>query len=806
MKPGGFKIRRVFLAGLVSFFLILLFLLVLDRAFPLVLSNGSVATVVAAADGTPLRTFADDAGVWRYPVGSDQVSPLYVQALLTYEDRWFYYHPGVNPFAMVRALFQNLAQRRVVSGGSTLTMQTARILNPTSLTLGRRTLGGQTLKIKLKQILRAFQLEFHFSKNEILGLYLTHAPFGSNIEGVMAASHTWLGKDTTELTHAEAALLAVLPQAPSRYRPDRHPDRAKVARNKVLDRMVQFGVWSQQVVSAAKQEPVVPFRSNHPLVAPLASRRLRSESPGASLIRSCLDYDFQVHLEDILASYAAALPDRQSGAILVVNHKTLTVIGYGGSADFLSERRKGHVDMVQALRSPGSALKPFLYGLAIDEGIIHSHSMLLDTPRFGKAYEPGNFTGGFSGPVSVTKALQNSLNIPAVQVLEAYGPQRFHDRLRHAGARLKLPGKPNLSMILGGVGTDLQSLVTLYTALARGGQAGQPRLKQTDPIRERYLMSPGAAYITRQMLSRPLPGRAGISQLSGSLAVAWKTGTSYGFRDAWAIGIMGDFIVGVWVGRPDGSPSPGQYGAVTAIPLLGRVLESLPLSGKGRTAGPEPLPDTVELQTVCWPSGISEDQVSGSCWVRHKAWILNHQIPPTLGETHPVGNSPMTLQEESSPGYSSLLQTFWVDASGNRAGPLCGGIKKISVPLWPRRAEPWLPAKWRRNRLIPPVSAHCPDLAPMAGNSVRITSVSDGSLLTRPPGQKGSEGSPMISLETLGGQGRLHWFLNRRPLHTRNNLSMPGPGTYQLAVMDEAGNSDMVSFKVIASRPATQTP
>jgi penicillin-binding protein 1C len=325
MKQICVRVCLFFLAGLVP---ALLALFALDRAFPLLLSNRPMATVVTASDKTPLRAFADDEGVWRYPVRSDQVSPLYLEALLTYEDRWFYYHPGVNPFAMIRALFQNLSRGRVVSGGSTLTMQTARILDPNT-----RTLSG-----KAKQILRAFQLEFHFTKDEILNLYLTHAPFGSNIEGVRTASHTWLGKDTEELTHAEAALLAVLPQAPSRFRPDRHPDRARIARDKVLDRLARFRVWSEPVVAAARKEPVVAFRFQSPLTAPLASRRLRSESPGATVIHSCLDYDFQVHAADILASYIATLPDRQSGAVLVVNHKTLAVTAYVGSADFLSQK------------------------------------------------------------------------------------------------------------------------------------------------------------------------------------------------------------------------------------------------------------------------------------------------------------------------------------------------------------------------------------------------------------------------------------------------------------------------------------
>ncbi|MDD9303124.1 MAG: penicillin-binding protein 1C [Desulfobacter sp.] len=500
----------------------------------------------------------------------DQVSPLYLEALLAYEDQWFYYHPGINPFALSRAMVQNIVHGRVVSGGSTLTMQVARILN--------RKGPGPSLGRKFGQMLRAVQLEAHLTKDEILGLYLTHAPFGANIQGVRAGAFTWLGKDTAELTRAEAALLAVLPQVPSRYRPDRHPLRAQKARNKVLERLARFNIWSRTQVESARQEPVIPFRFPSPLAAPLAARRLRAQIPGQGVIHSLLDYELQVHLAELVKTYMVSLPPGQSGAVMVVNHKTNGVKAYVGSGDFFSPSCQGHVDMVQAFRSPGSTLKPFIYGLAMDAGLVHSHSMLLDLPRFGKSYDPGNFTRGFAGPVTVTRALRDSLNLPAVQVLEAYGPARFHDRLKNGGDRFKFKGQPNLSMALGGVGTNLESLVILYSALARNGVAARPRLTPSDPVKERYLMSPGAAWIIRKILSRPLPGREGVVRLSGALPVAWKTGTSYGFRDAWAMGIKGDYLVGVWIGRPDGSPSPGQYGAVTAVPLMARVMECLPRS------------------------------------------------------------------------------------------------------------------------------------------------------------------------------------------------------------------------------------
>ncbi|MCG8551334.1 MAG: penicillin-binding protein 1C [Desulfobacterales bacterium] len=761
----------------------------LDHLFPFDTTGRPVSTVIADRHQAPLRAFADKNGVWRYPAGPDQASSLYIQALLAYEDRWFYYHPGINPLAICRAFFQNLVHGRIVSGGSTLTMQTARILDvneqghsPSSPRFFPR------MGVKLRQMFRAFQLEYHFSKDEILGLYLTHAPFGANIEGIRAACYTWLGKDAKEMTRAEAALMAVLPQAPSRYRPDRHPDKAARARDKVLDRMGKFGIWTADRIRAARQEPVIAFRFPTSMTAPLAARRLKAVYPGTALINTFIDETLQMNMAELLRAYMDSVPPKQSGAVLVVNHKTLEVEAYAGSADFFNTSRLGHVDMIRALRSPGSTLKPFIYGLAMDQGLIHSHSMLLDVPRYKKDYNPGNFTRGFSGPVTVTRALQDSLNLPAVQVLEAYGPGRFHDRLRNAGARFQFKGRPNLSMALGGVGTSLESLVTLYTALGRGGIAGKPRLTPREPIEERYLMSPGAAFIIRDILSRPFPGRQGVGRLSGALSPAWKTGTSYGFRDAWAMGLKGDYTVGVWIGRPDGSPSPGQYGAVTALPLLGQVMESLISDPKAHKP-----PKSISKARICWPSGLAASGIrgraKGACAKTFDAWILDGQIPPTM-----TGETGLT---------APLRRTFRVDRRGRRATPACGGIKKETVVLWPWQAEPFIPAHWRRAALLPKDSRACPGMAPLILPGIKIVSVSDNSILTRQPGQNASSSIP---LRAMGGRGAHQWFLNKKPLMNADGsapffISMPAPGRYHLAVVDESGSFDQIIFNVIELNP-----
>jgi penicillin-binding protein 1C len=442
---AGIKVRRWAAAGVI----IVAALWLLDTLYPLNLAsnkatkNSGFSRIVVDETGRPLRAFADDKGVWRYEVGLDEVSPRYIEALLTYEDRWFWSHPGVNPLAIVRAAYQNISNGRIVSGGSTISMQVARLLHP-----HKRTYAG-----KLSQVLRTFQLEWHLSKKAILTLYLNVAPFGGTLEGVQAASFIYLDKPASNLSDAEAALLAVLPQAPTRFRPDIHPKAAQRARDKVLDRLAGLGVWSQMRVNDAKIETVFAYRARQQQIAPLLSKHLLSQKQ-QGVIQTTINGELQIALEDHLRGYIQQLPERASAAVLVVDNHTTQVKAYLGSADFADNSRFSHVDMVRAIRSPGSTLKPFLYALALDEGLIHSQSLLADVPRSWGAYRPSNFNNGFSGPVSASKALQRSLNVPFIDLLERYGASRFVARLAGAGVNLNIPGgEANLAVILGGAGT-----------------------------------------------------------------------------------------------------------------------------------------------------------------------------------------------------------------------------------------------------------------------------------------------------------------------------------------------------------------
>ena len=759
--------------------LVLLGLYLADQLWPLPLPQDDLARVVLAEDGTPLWRFADADGVWRYPVRPDEVSPYYLEALLTYEDRWFRQHPGVNPLALGRAAWQNLRGGRVVSGGSTLSMQVARLLDPHA-----RSYAG-----KLKQLWRTLQLEWHLSKDEILALYLNRAPFGGTLQGVAAASWAYLGKGPGELTRAEAALLAVLPQAPSRLRPDRHPKRAQAARDKVLQRLADFRVWPAPAVAEAREEPVLLAPRQEPRLAPLLARRLNT--PGSPpLIRTTLDAALQRRLEDLLLGWRARLPEHTSAAILVAEHPGMAVRAYLGSVDIGDARRFGHVDMVSALRSPGSTLKPFLYGLALDDGLIHSESLLQDVPRRYGDYRPGNFASGFQGPVSASEALTSSLNLPAVQLLEAYGPKRFAGELRGAGVALRLPplSEPSLALILGGAGSRLEDLLSGYSAFARGGMAARLRFAPDEALYERRLLSPGAAWIIRRILAgQARPDRDPRAQLVQRPTLAWKTGTSYGFRDAWAIGVAPRHLIGVWIGRPDGTPVPGQFGLASAAPLLLQVHDLLANrdSQRGLAIPADPQPSEVGVAAICWPLGQPIARDDPNCRRQRFAWTLD-------------GTQPPTLQAADQPLGLGLREVYWVNDAGLRVAADCPGAQRRELALWPAPLEPWLPSREQRRARLPAPDPLCAPPAPVAVAPLSIVGVREGDRLQRPAGSS----EPLrLQLSALGGSGRRWWFVNGQPVGESIAQEtfvqrFEQRGDYQLSVLDESGQTARLAFRL----------
>jgi penicillin-binding protein 1C len=560
---------------------------VADRALPPPLERlASVSTLVLDREGRVLRAYTTQEGAWRLPADLGQIDPKFLRFLLAYEDQRFRTHPGVDVLAAARAGWQALNHGRIVSGASTLTMQLARLMDPRARTLGA----------KLAEMGRALQIERRMSKDEILSAYLTFAPYGGNLEGVRAASLAYFGKEPARLTDAEAALLVALPQAPEIVRPDRFPQAARNARDKVLRLIQRRGVIDEGMIATALSEAVPQTRKEFPLSAPHLADRLTRQQPGAHVIRTSLDDDLQRALLDIVRRYQSHLEPSATIAVLAVENDGRTVRAYVGSSDFFADRRFGQNDMATAIRSPGSALKPFIYAMAFDELAAHPETMMPDVAlRFGD-YTPKNFDGHFRGQISAREALQASLNIPAVALLDRVGPLRFVQRLSESGVTLAFPTEaklPGLPVALGGVGISLEGLVTLFADLADHGNAvplSFDAMEQTSTL-EPLMSAKSAYYVTKILLDTPPPPSfLAAGNRRNAQPVAYKTGTSFGFRDAWAIGYTRDYTIGVWVGRPDGSFSAGRMGRDNAAPILFEAFGLLP-------QGPSALPAQV-------PSGV----------------------------------------------------------------------------------------------------------------------------------------------------------------------------------------------------------
>ncbi|MCX5513274.1 penicillin-binding protein 1C [Kaistia algarum] len=526
----------------------------------------ATSTVILDRAGDLLRPYTIADGRWRLPVTLADVDPTFIAMLKGYEDRRFAEHHGVDWRALGRAAGQIARNGHIVSGGSTLTMQVARLLE------GAPTRGFPE---KLQQIVFAREIEDRLGKDDILALYLALAPYGGNLEGVRAASLAYFGKEPRRLTVAESALLVALPQAPEARRPDRDPKAAKAARDRVLDRLVAAGMLDTETAASAKTERIPKARKIFPMLAAHLGDAGRKGHPNTSVIRLTLDGRLQKKLEELASDRARAVGPKASVAIVVADHLTGEILASVGSADFMDSGRNGFVDMTNAIRSPGSTLKPLIYGLAFEQGIAHPQSLIEDRPTAFGGYAPVNFDGFYRGTVTIHDALTESLNVPAVQVLDAVGPARLVARLKRAAANPKLPdlSAPGLAIGLGGVGITLNDLVSVYAALARGGRPvalhdgtrATPVASDTAPMLE-----PLAAWYVADILADVPPPTIGARG-----RIAYKTGTSYGYRDAWSIGFDGRYVIGVWAGRADGAPVAGLSGIGTAAPVLFEAFDRL---------------------------------------------------------------------------------------------------------------------------------------------------------------------------------------------------------------------------------------
>lgn len=533
---------------------------------------GENSRLVLDRDGRLLRAFTTRADRWRLPVALEDVDPRFIDMLIAYEDKRFHDHGGVDFRAMARAAWQFVREGELVSGASTITMQLGRLLDD---------LETGSFTDKAIQMIRARQLERRMSKRDILEAYLTLAPYGGNIEGVRAASLAYFGKEPARLALHEAALLVALPQAPETRRPDRYAGTARRARDRVLDRMAQERVITRAQARWAKSQPAPDARQRFPMLAAHLSERMLARYPARDVLRLTLDRTLQAGVERAVAQAAQRLGPKLSAAALVVDHTTGEVIAHVGSPVYLDSARRGAIDMTRAVRSPGSALKPFIYGLAFEAGIAHPQTLIEDRPTRFARYAPRNFDVDYKGTLTVAEALQLSLNVPAVKTLAAVGPARLAARLRHAGFDFTVPR--NLAIALGGIGLRLEQLTALYAGLARGGEPVSLRYLAGEQMQESgraAILSPVAAwYIADILRGAPPPRHAKAGR------IAFKTGTSYGHRDAWSAGFRGRYTVAVWIGRADGTAVPGLTGRGAAAPLMFDIFAML---GEVDTPGAPP--------------------------------------------------------------------------------------------------------------------------------------------------------------------------------------------------------------------------
>jgi len=729
-------------------------------AFDRAVARRNAASVLDRT-GKPLRCFLGDEDTWQFPVALSDMSPHLPSALIAVEDERFRLHPGVDPISMGRAALSNIRRRRVVSGASTLTMQVVRLVRPRP----------RTLKSKAVETFRALQLERIKSKNEILETYLNLAPFGGNRVGVEAASRCYFAKSASDLTLSEAALLAGLVQSPSRLRPDRHLDRACRRRDHVLDRMVECGVATAEEAVLAKRRPLRIAAAARSFDAPHFARWVRAIYPDRVVSRTTLDRWMQEISETALRDAVDWLrPDGvTNGAVVAIENATGAVRAMVGSSDFFSMDDDGQVNGALALRSPGSALKPFIYAVAFDRGFITPDTALPDVPSSFSGYRPENYDREFRGPVSARRALAYSLNVPAVSLLNDVGVVEAHETLCRLGMTTmnRSSDEYGLPLALGGAPVTLLELTNAYAALARLGVWRPWRILEKEPPDDgRRVFSEGAAYLIADILrdTSRLGDRSLWKSQNTARPMAWKTGTSYGHRDAWTVAYNSEYTVGVWMGNFDGRPSRALVGMLVAAPVAARVLDGI--MGPHAPVTWFAKPETVLSRKVCPLSGMP------------------------AGPDCPSAITGIYLKGVSRSRPCTVHRRVPADA-----------VETASrvVERWPAGVAAWLRTVGRGEDLAP---LHSPAWVRANRSSdttaIRILNPADGA--TYSLSAPGLEEPQRIALRAAATAGRVHWFVNGTLYRTARPddqiLLTLQRGRQQIVCADDAGRNCAVAVNV----------
>jgi penicillin-binding protein 1C len=729
------------------------------------------STRVYDRDGRLLLTFNGEDDTRMFWVSLAQVSPCLVQATVAVEDERFFWHPGVDPIAVVRAAGTNVRRGRVVSGASTLTMQVMRMLWRRPRTFGN----------KLIEAFRALQAEDWLSKNEILETYLNLAPYGGNLVGVEAASLAYFRKHARDMTLGEAALLAGLPQSPSRLRPDRAPERARQRRTHVLKRMCVCGFIAPADAARAEKEPIPSERFPPPFDVPQWAFMLQRLRPQDRELRTTLDGRLQELAETAIRSQVDRLRPAgvTNGAAIVIENRSAAVRAFVASCDFFSGRDQGQVNGATALRSPGSALKPFAYALAFDRGICAPGTVLPDVPLSFGHYEPQNYDRSFRGLVTARHALNLSLNVPVVELLRRLGFQGLYDFLRGVGITTleKSAEHYGLSLVLGSVPVNLLELTNAYATLGREGVCRPFRVLEADPAAEgRPVLSPEAAFLVSDILSDPerLDGQVLWKSSRSQVRMAWKTGTSFGHRDAWCFAYTPEYTVGVWLGDFSGQPSRELVGQSAAAPVAARIIDQIQ---SGKPVAWFERPESVEDRKVCAVSGMSP----GPCCGRlTDAPFIRGRSPEQACETH--------VQVKIDRDTGSTL------CHACAAGRTCDLHVAES---WPAEVASWLRIYEPTRPLAPPHFAECPSLAD-AGSPPKILSPLPGQVFVLSQSQ-GAQ-SQRLLLRAASSQSDLFWFVNqtlyrtaKAPAHVFWPLRR---GRHTIACSNQVGQTHSVTIEV----------
>lgn len=751
-----------------TFLGIILTFLIADLLFPLKVKI-DYSTSVESSEGNLMMAYLNKEDKWRLYLKNEDISEVLEKTIISKEDAWFYYHPGVNPISIIRAAFNNTIKGKRTSGASTISMQVVRLMKPAKRTFWN----------KLSEMFRAMQLDLHFSKKEILRMYLNLVPYGGNIEGVKSAALFYFGKSPQKLSLAEAVTLSIIPNRPVSLKIGSNNQKLIKERNIWIERLSKKGLINVSQGKDALLEPLNLSRKTMNPIAPHFCRRMTEEHAGKTVIRTTIDEKLQRSAENILHGYVNGLKGMniRNGAVMVIDNRTFEVKAYVGSNDYSDGANAGQVDGVKAQRSPGSTLKPLLYSQAFEMGLLTPKSVINDVKVSYNGYEPENYDDKFHGSVTVEYALVNSLNIPAVRVLDMIGLDRFIETMDKAGFKSvkKSKSKMGLSLILGGCGVTLEELCSMYSCFATGGLYhplkqlyGTPTMS---PIR---VMTSEASFMTAEILAKiTRPDFPNNFQNTYKLPkIAWKTGTSYGRRDAWAIGFNSHYTIGVWLGNFNNEGVPELNGAGMATPLLFELFNSI-------------------------------DYNSGEAWL-HQPKALKEQVVCTV-----TGNAPDVF-------CTSLSKSYYID--GTTILHTCTHMKEVFVSmdssysycrsclpvnnyikkLYPNY-EPEMLSYYQDNNIpykkIPPHNSLCNKLTDN-GNLLIVSPQNKSEYFM----EKNNPPQLMLQCQAMPDVELVYWYLNDKFYikcpRSETPFIKPTKGTNKISCTDDKGRTVSISFTV----------